>query len=110
MALAIICLASILSWKLGVIWQRWLKPLKTTPTDPNPSNSDHSSQPLTSHTSQSSLKLKIFILLVILTIFRGIIWIIAIIYMSGLLVKTRQWSNFIIEILKISLITDLSSI
>ncbi len=105
-AIAIIFIASILSWKLGVIWQRWLKPLKTTPTDPNPSNSNFSSQPLSGHPSQSSLKLKLVILLVLLTIIRGIIWIIALVYLSSLFTKTRQWSNFIIEILKISLITD----
>ncbi|MDJ0729191.1 MAG: mechanosensitive ion channel [Crocosphaera sp.] len=105
-AIAVIFLASILSWKLGVIWQRWLEPLKTTPTDPNPPTSTVSHQPLTAHPSESSFKFQLVGLLVLLTIIRGIIWIVAIGYITHLFPQTRQWSDLIIEILKISLITD----
>ena len=97
-AIADIFLASILSWKLGVIWQRWLKPLKTTPTDPNPSTS--------TYPSQSSVKLRLVGLLFLLTIIRGIIWLVAIGHITRLFPQTRQGSEIILEILKISLITD----
>ncbi len=105
-SVAVLLLAFILSWKLGVIWQRWLKPLDTSKTDPNPLTSTSSHQPLTQTPSESSFNFQLVGLLVLLTIIRGIIWIIALGYISWLFPQTRQWSDLIIEIFKISLITD----
>ena len=45
-------------------------------------------------------------MLVLLTIIRGIIWIVAFVYISRLFPQTRRWSDLILEILQISLITD----
>ncbi|ACB49560.1 unknown [Crocosphaera subtropica ATCC 51142] len=105
-AIAIIFLAVILSWKLGKIWQRWLKPLSTTKTDPNPLTSTTSNQPLTANTGESSFNFQLVGLLVLLTIIRGLIWIVALGYISRLFPQTRQWSDFLLEILQVSLITD----
>ncbi|EAZ91289.1 hypothetical protein CY0110_11717 [Crocosphaera chwakensis CCY0110] len=105
-AIAILFLAFILSWKLGAIWQRWLKPLTTTKTDPNPLTSTTSNQPLTVTPTESSFNFQLVGLLVLLTVIRGIIWIIALGYISRLFPQTRQWSDFVIEILQVSLITD----
>lgn len=105
-AIAVIFLAAILSWKLGVIWQRWLKTLSTTPTDSNTPTSSSSSQPLSGYPSESSFKFQLVALLVLLTIIRGIIWIVAFVYISRLFPQTRRWSDLILEILQISLITD----
>ncbi|MDJ0662060.1 MAG: mechanosensitive ion channel [Crocosphaera sp.] len=104
--IAVIFFASILSWKLGVIWQRWLKPLSTKKTDPNALTSTSSHQPLTVHPDESSFNFQLVGLLVLLAVIRGIIWIVALGYISRLFPQTREWSDFIIEILKISLITD----
>ncbi|MGK7959548.1 mechanosensitive ion channel family protein [Crocosphaera sp.] len=106
LSIAIIFVASILSWKLGVIWQRWLKPLSKKDTDPNLLTSSSSHQPLTSHPPESSFNFQLVGLLVLLAVIRGIIWIVALGYISRLFPPTRQWSDLIIEILKISLVTD----
>ncbi len=106
-SIAIIFIAFILSWKLGVIWQRWLKPLEEKETNPQPNTSSPLIQPLTTTPAESSLNLQLVGSLVLLTIIRGIIWIVALGYISGLFPQTRQWSHLIIEILKISLVTDI---
>ena len=105
-SIVIIGLASFLSWKLGVIWQPWLKPLSDTTNDSIQPNLSPSHQPLTSPPSESSFKFKLVGFLVLLTIIRGIIWIVALGYISRLFPQTRHWSDLIIEVLKISLITD----
>ncbi|WP_342052997.1 mechanosensitive ion channel family protein [Crocosphaera sp. Alani8] len=106
-AIAVIFLAFILSWKLGVIWQRWLKPLSETDKDSHPPNSNTSNQPSTDHPRESSFNFQLISLLVLLAIIRGIIWIFALGYISRLFHETRQGSDVIIEILQISLITDI---
>ena len=105
-SIIIIGLASVLSWKSGVIWQRWLKPLTNTKTDSRQLNLSTSNQPLTSPPSESSFKFKLVGFLFLLTIIRGIIWILALSYISRLFTQTRHWSDLIIEIFQISLITD----
>ncbi len=105
-AIAILVLAFILSWKLGDIWQRWLKPLNTTKTDTNPLTSTTSNQPLTVTPAESSFNFQLVGLLVLLTVIRAIIWIVALGYISRLFPQTRQWSDFVINILQVSLITD----
>ncbi|WP_107669224.1 mechanosensitive ion channel family protein [Cyanothece sp. BG0011] len=105
-AIAILFLAFILSWKLGGVWQRWLKPLTTQKTDSNPLISTTSNQPLTGIPSESSFNFQLVGLLVLLTVIRAIIWIVALGYISRLFPQTRQWNDFVIDILKVSLITD----
>jgi potassium efflux system protein len=106
-SIAIIFIAFILSWKLGVFWQRWLKPLQKKETNTQPNTSFPLTQPLTAIPVESSLNLQLAGLLALLTILRGIIWIVAFGYISRLFPKTRQWSDLIIDILKFSLVTDI---
>ncbi|MGB5769153.1 MAG: mechanosensitive ion channel domain-containing protein [Crocosphaera sp.] len=105
-SIAIIFIAFILSWKLGVVWQRWFKHLEEKKTNPQPNTSSPLTQPLTTTPAESSLNLQLVGSLVLLTIIRGIIWIVALGYVSRLFPKTRQLSYLIIDILKISLVTD----
>ncbi|MDJ0510755.1 MAG: mechanosensitive ion channel [Crocosphaera sp.] len=107
-AIIIIFLAAVLSWKLGVIWQRFLKPLSQTKMDSIQLNPSPSEQPLTSppSESESSFNLKLASFFISLTIVRGVIWILALSYVSRLFPQTRHWSDLVIELFKISLVTD----
>lgn len=107
-SVGVIFVALILSWKLNDLWQHWLKPLvkKEEVSSSSPTQTTTATQPLTSPTVETSSNLHVgFFITIIIT--RGIIWIIALGYISRLFPQTREWSNVLIDILKVSLITDI---
>ncbi|MEA5510699.1 mechanosensitive ion channel domain-containing protein [Crocosphaera sp. UHCC 0190] len=105
-AIVVLFITFIISWKLGVFWQRFLKPSEKKDGATSPSLTPPSTQPLTAipQTTSSKINLGFLILLIVI---RGIIWICSLFYISHLFPQTREWSQDVIEILKVSLITDI---
>lgn len=105
-SIGIVLAAFLLSWKIGDIWKLWLKPLVKQENSSPPSQPlTPSTQPLTASSGENSTNWHLGFL-IISTIIRGIIWLFALSYISRLFPQTREWSNLIVEGVRVSLLTD----
>lgn len=114
-SIAAVIVALSASWYLKRIWKRWIRPFlarnqtQTKESEDNPSSSLPSGQVPTQPPPQPNLALQP-LAQVVLTLVRGIIWLLTLIYISRLFPQTRQFSLDLVETVVNSLISDLFSL
>ncbi|WP_157867489.1 mechanosensitive ion channel family protein [Gloeothece citriformis] len=105
-SLVVLVLAFFVTKQLNKVWKRWIDPFIDRSIN---STSSETGQPHTQIPTQPKPRLK-FVSEILLTVLKGIIWLIAIFFVTSRFPQTRQITYDFINILRGTLITDAISL